>query len=750
MKYFMIVLFHVVYSQVCAQEARIKGTVVQAENHIPILYAYVQLVNANNQISYTDVEGRFEFNALPAGTYYLSIHSLGHESIRDTLQLKTSETLFVTYELQESIIEIPEIEITARNEVAFTTINSIDFKLRPINTTQDLLRMVPGLFIAQHAGGGKAEQLFLRGFDVDHGTDVAISVDNMPVNMVSHAHGQGYADLHFVIPETVDNIQFNKGCFQANTGDFNTAGAVKFQTKNFIPENKVKIEAGRFNTYRALLLLNLFPAKDSVERKHSLYVASEAFYSKGFFENPQHFNRFNVFVKYHGILSRNTFLTASLSTFGSRWDASGQIPQRAVNDGSIGWFGSIDNSEGGNTSRSNANIQLTTEAGTLGTWINQVFWSNYAFSLFSNFTFYKEDPTHGDAIHQYENRNMFGYTTSLKRDYMAAGITVKTNIGGGYRGDVIDNIGLAHVERRVFLNDVKKGSIHENNLNGFMDASLLLSARLTFNAGLRYDYFLFSYKSSIEDSTSASRGQGVLSPKANIYYKLTHAVQLYLSGGYGFHSNDARVSVYKTNQSSLPRAKSADLGTNLKVGNKLFVNMALWYMYLESEYVYVGDDGLLELSGSTRRYGIDMSFRYQILKWLFADMDLNLAKPRYIDLPKGENYVPLAPPITSTGGLSVKQNNWSASLRYRFLGKRAAVEDNSIIASGYFIMDAVANYQWRMFQFGITAENIFNQKWREAQFATESQLKNETVPVTEIHFTPGTPFYIKGTIAVCF
>ena len=749
MKFILIVLLQFLYLFAHAQSGVIKGKVEQAHN-VPILNSYVQLTNRSNQIAYTDVEGRFEFTALPAGTYYIRIYSLGYESLTDTIYLNPSETLYKSYALNETTVEIPEIPIAARREVAFTTISSIDFKLRPVNTTQDLLRQVPGLFIAQHAGGGKAEQLFLRGFDVDHGTDVAVSVDNMPVNMVSHAHGQGYADLHFVIPETVDNIQFNKGCYQAGTGDFNTAGAVRLQTKNFIPENKIKLEAGRFNTCRGIILLNLLPAKDTIERKHSAYMASEAFYSKGFFESPQHFNRFNVFGKYHGILSRNTFLTASISTFTSRWDASGQIPQRAIDNGSIGWFGAIDDSEGGKTTRSNANVQLTTDAGNLGTWTNQVFWSKYTFTLFSNFTFYKDDTTHGDEIHQYENRNMFGYNTSLKRNYTLAGKTIQTNIGAGYRGDYITNIGLAHVEKRRFLYDTKKGSVRENNMNGFIDASLLLSTRFTFNVGIRYDYFLFSYKSSIDDTSSASRGQGILSPKATIYYKLTNAVQLYLSGGYGFHSNDARVSVYKTNQSSLPRAKSADLGTNLKIGAKLFVNTALWYMYLESEYVYVGDDGLLEPSGSTRRMGIDVSMRYQVLKWLYADIDLNLAKPRYIELPEGENYVPLAPPVTSTGGLFVKQRNWSAGLRYRYLGKRAAVEDNTIIASGYFITDAVVNYQWKQMQFGISAENIFDQKWREAQFATESQLKNETIPVTEIHFTPGTPFYLKGNVSVLF
>lgn len=750
MRFLLIVPLFMLCLQIHAQRAVIKGKIEQAHTHIPVLNGYVQLINTTNRITYTDVEGRFEFKSLATGTYYLTVHSLGYEPITDTIQVEESETFHIIYTLTESPLEIPEIQISARSEVGFTTINAIDFKLRPIHTTQDLLRMVPGLFIAQHAGGGKAEQLFLRGFDVDHGTDIAISVDNMPVNMVSHAHGQGYADLHFIIPETVDNMQFNKGCYQANTGDFNTAGAVRFQTKNVIPENKAKIEAGRFNTYRGTLLLNLLPVKDSTERRHSAYLASEAFYSKGFFESPQHVNRFNAFGKYHGILSRNTFLTASISMFTSKWDASGQIPQRAVDDGSIGWFGSIDDSEGGKTTRTNANVQLTTDTGTLGTWTNQVFWSKYTFSLFSNFTFYKNYPTEGDEIHQYENRNLFGCNTSLKKDYTVARKTIQTNIGAGYRGDYINTIGLAQVEKRRFLNDVKKGSIQENTIHGFLDASLLLSARVTCNAGLRYDYFLFAYNSSIDDTSSANRGQGILSPKATIYYKLSQSVQLYTSGGYGFHSNDARVSVYRTAQSSLPRAKSADLGTNLKIGNKLFLNAALWYMYLESEYVYVGDDGLLEPSGSTTRMGIDMSFRYQVLKWLFADVDLNLARPRYINLPEGENYVPLAPPVTSTGGLSVKQGNWSAGLRYRYLGKRPAVEDRTTIASGYFIMDAVVNYQWKQLQVGISAENIFNRKWREAQFATESRLKNETAPVTEIHFTPGTPFYVKASVGVLF
>ena len=236
------------------------------------------------------------------------------------------------------------------NELTLAKINQPDIN--------KVLRMIPGLFIGQHAGGGKAEQLFLRGFDLDHGTDINLTVDGVPINMVSHAHGQGYADAHFIIPELIENVAFKKGLYDADKGNFTTAGWANYQTKKVLDQNFIKTEIGQFNTYRLVGAVNLLGTK-AASRNQSAFLASEYNYSDAYFENPQHFKRFNLFGKYHGHLRENTSLTFTASTFWSRWDASVQIPDRAVADGSIGFYGAIDPNEGGTTSRTNLNVELS-------------------------------------------------------------------------------------------------------------------------------------------------------------------------------------------------------------------------------------------------------------------------------------------------------------------------------------------------------------------------------------------------------
>ncbi|MBC7914225.1 MAG: TonB-dependent receptor plug domain-containing protein, partial [Pyrinomonadaceae bacterium] len=231
-------------------------------------------------------------------------------------------------------VKLKDVTITqTSSQQSLNTLAKIDLKINPVRNTQELMRIVPGLFIAQHAGGGKAEQIFLRGFDSDHGTDVQVSVDGMPVNMVSHAHGQGYADAHFIIPETVNNIDFGAGPYYTQHGNLNTAGYVSFSTFNNIPKNRIQIEAGRFDTYRALLMLDLL--KNNKD-KQSAYLASEYYYTNGPTINKQNFNRVNIFGKYNITLNNSTQLLSSLSAFKSNWYASGQIPSRVINDGTIG------------------------------------------------------------------------------------------------------------------------------------------------------------------------------------------------------------------------------------------------------------------------------------------------------------------------------------------------------------------------------------------------------------------------------
>ena len=285
--------------------------------------------------------------------------------------------------------------------------------MRGVNNSQEILRIIPGIVIGQHQGGGKAEQIFLRGFDADHGTDFRLDVDGLPINMVSHAHGQGFADSHFIIPETIDNVDFKKGPYTTEKGDFATTGFVDFNTKNVLNDNVVSIEGGEFKTFRGLLMMNLLNNKMR-QKQQSWYVASEYRYSDAYFDSPQHFKRFNLFTKYNGKISKRSNLSFSATTFWSKWDASGQIPDRAVDKGIIGYYGAIDPKEGGITYRTNLNAQLLTSLDNGDIIKNQLFYSNSHFDLHTNFTFFLEDSVNGDQIRQRESRNLMGYNGSYQ------------------------------------------------------------------------------------------------------------------------------------------------------------------------------------------------------------------------------------------------------------------------------------------------------------------------------------------------
>ncbi|MEO6133341.1 MAG: TonB-dependent receptor, partial [Saprospiraceae bacterium] len=295
----------------------------------------------------TDELGAFKITDLPDADYDLTISFLGYvtQSIHATSNVK------VEVYMEPAVLNLSEVVVNNQRDISktMTVISKIDLELRPTHSSQDILRMIPGLVTAQHAGGGKAEQIYLRGFDIDHGTDIRVSVDGMPVNMVSHAHGQGYADLHFLIPELIDYVDFNKGPYYTQQGDFCTAGYANFITKNALDRSSVKLEAGRFDTYHAVGLIDLLG--NNPENHSNAFFASDLTFTNGPFESPQHFNRINLMGKYNGLIGENKVLTISLSTFASRWEASGQIPDRAVKSGLIHRFGAIDDNEGGNTTR---------------------------------------------------------------------------------------------------------------------------------------------------------------------------------------------------------------------------------------------------------------------------------------------------------------------------------------------------------------------------------------------------------------
>lgn len=666
-------------------------------------------------------------------------------------------------QLERISISLQDIVITSKLNSIITSrlLNNIDLNRKPARSAQDLLRLVPGLFIAQQVGGGKAEQLFLRGFDADHGTDVNISVDGLPVNIVSHAHGQGWADLHFLIPETVGSYDFGKGPYYSGKGDFTTAGYVSYNTINVPDKNMVKIEGGQFNTARAVIMLNLLSDK-CLQRGQNAYIAGEYLYSDGPFDYSQNLSRINLFGKFNSMIGMNNKLSVILSTFKSNWKASGEIPQRAISEGYIkDMFGVIDSGQGGNTSRTNLSVKLTSHLKNNTTVENQLYYSHYYFDLLTNFTFYLVDPVKGDEFNQHEARELYGYTSTISRQNFIKDVSIRSTAGLGIRYDMTHPSWLAHSLDHTILNFLQLGNIRETNLNGYIDETIEKHKWL-ISLGARIDYLHFYYLNTAPVNDSAAgiytgvknmQGKSIFSPKLNISYTINNQVQIYLKTGKGFHSNDARVVVANKGYGILPAAYGMDVGINWKPLPKLFINSALWYIYLQQEFTYGSDygDESVNPGGRTIRDGIDFSARYQIRKWLYGDLNLNLARPRSLDDPKGKDYLPTAPTFTSTAGLYVTfPNGLNGGISYRYMHDRPANINYTLVAKGYFLTDLTMNYTKKKFEFGVSIENLFDQKWYESQIEYISRLKYEPAPVDEVSYTAGTPFFARLKCSVFF
>ena len=657
---------------------------------------------------------------------------------------------YVVVPLEKGPVDLKAVIISPQPSIStFRNLSAIDMNMRPVNSSQDLMRLVPGLFLGEHQGGGIAEHIFFRGFDADHGTDVNVSVDGMPVNLVSHAHGQGFADLHFLIPELVTKYEFGKGPYYTTYGDFATAGYIGFKTADVLDKNTVKIEGGQFNTGRILAMVNLLGDK-AKQRGESAYLAVEDAYTDGAFDYAQHFNRFNLLGKYNVKISNKSRLGITLSTYSSGWRSSGEIPERAVKEGITGRFGYIDSAQGGYTSRSNVIGKLTTRFSDRTMLENQVYYSKYFFNLHYNATLFADDSINGDQLRQRESRNLAGYNGKIIHHGYINNAALVSTIGAGMQLNNINNSELSHTKNEnTVLDYLQLGNIMESTFNTYVDENLIMGKWL-LNFGTRLDYLYFNYQDKLNPRQPA-RSRLVASPKLNFEYTPNASVQFYLKTGKGFHSNDAKAVIANKGLEILPAAYGADFGINWKPVSHLYINAALWYLQLQQEFTYNADDGTLEAGGRTRRQGLDVSARYQFNSWLFATVDVNICKARSLDALKGSNYLALAVPLSSTGGLDFKlANGINGGFSYRYMKDRPANEDNTLTAQGYFVTDLTFNYTKSKYELGLEIQNLMNTKWREAQFEVLSRLRNEPMPVDDISFTAGTPFFAKLKIAVFF
>jgi len=758
-KLFFILLSLFSFSELFSQSGSISGVVFSGsyQNTIPGIVASVQGLG---KVAISDSSGHFEIKNVPDGNYNLRLNGLGYKTSEHNIKIMNGATIFYSANIEENISDLNSVIVVPKMDHKFISgysiMSQLDMALRPANSAQDLLRLVPGLFIAQHAGGGKAEQIFLRGFDCDHGTDFASYVDGIPVNIVSHAHGQGYSDLHFVIPETVKELDVYKGPYYAKFGDLATSGAADFKTYNFLDRNEIRLEYGQFNTFRALVMLNLLNDNQHIFSglKENFYVASEYRYTDSYFDNPQHFWRYNGLLKYYGQLTNKTTVTFSASAFSSQWNASGQIPERAVAEGVISKFGSLDPSEGGQTDRINVNLIFDHNYDEDHRIKNQFYYTRYDFNLYSDFTFFLVDTVHGDEVNQRDHRNLFGYNSTYDLNAKIFGLNTKTTFGVGVRYDNAE-VSLIHDEKRVALDTFVDGRLNQLNAFSYVDENIFVMSRFRINPGLRFDFFNFNFQNHTHPDSSGDVVQARISPKLNFFYDVNPDFQIYLKTGYGFHSNDARAIIINhidnINDNILPRAIGSDIGTLFKPFPNVIVNVSVWALYLQNELVYNGDDGTVSSIGATFRKGADFGIRYEFFKHFYFDADVNYSYGRRLNVPSDSVYIPLAPIVTSIAGISYKSpTGFNASVRYRYLSDRPANEAWSRTATGYFIWDGLISYTFKRWEIGLSVENILNVYWKEAQFDTETRLKGETVPVTQIDYTPGTPRSMKAYVTFYF
>jgi outer membrane receptor protein involved in Fe transport len=628
------------------------------------------------------------------------------------------------------------------------TIRQKDFELRPTTTPSDILRLVPGLFIAQHQGGGKADQIFLRGFDADHGTDVAIFIDGIPVNFPSHGHGQGYADLHWLIPEMVDHVEVYKGPYFVQFGDFNAAGAVNIITKRRDKDTTLTITGGSYNHQRYLGILS--PPEGTLLTP---FIGVEAFHDLGPYKNPENFNRLNVMSKFSLLSTANSNLSLLGTFFKSDWNASGELPARAVRARDLGRFDAVDNSEGGKTERHNVNLQYNWADAQQS--LNAQAWASYyRFDLFSNFNFFMNDADNGDEIEQSDKRILGGTYLNYRRNYSFLNMPTETLVGFSSRSDAA-HVGLFHDVRRQRLETTADSFIKQHNLAWYAQQELRPTGWLRAQIGLRLDKFFYDVRDdgTPENSVNGTKQGFIANPKVNLIFSpftdnsVAKRSEIYVNFGGGYHSNDARdVVTSSSSRPVLPRALGGELGFRTKLFDRLDVGIDYWRLHLDSELVWAGDDGTTEAKGKTRRQGIEGEFRYQILDWLSADLDTSYTGAKFV---KTGEAVPLAPKFLAYGGLTARHSSGlEGRIQMRSVGNRWGDEGRTATIHGYTIFDMLAKYKWDRYEFLFSIINIANKKWRSAQFFHGSQLKTESAPVSDIHFTPGDPLTVKAGVTI--
>jgi len=618
-------------------------------------------------------------------------------------------------------------------------VGAAELDARPRMRTGEILEAVPGMIITQHSGTGKANQMFLRGFDLDHGTDFATWVDGMPVNMVTHAHGQGYTDLNFLIPELVERLEYRKGGYYAEVSDFSAAGAAYLSTYERLSEGMVKVGLGS-DGYESALAADSF----KVGSGEFLYGLTAHRYDGPWTDVDENVRR-NVALLRYSDRTANGGWNVALMGYDDTWNSADQIPRRAVDEGIIDRLGSLDTTLGGDTSRYSLSGSWAAKVGPGRAHLN-AYVIDYDLDLFSNFTYFLDDPVHGDQFEQLDDRTISGgeFSYTLGRNS-----STKHTFGAMLRYDDIAHVGLYHTEARRRLDTIRDDSVNELSVGLYYSAETRWTDKIRTTLGARFDRYNFDVTSNLPEN-SGTANEMLLSPKANLIYSLGEDTELYASAGRGFHSNDARgttITVDPTTGapadkvSPLVPSHEIELGFRSFVERKLNISAALWMLDLDSELLFSGDAGDTEASRASHRYGIEVPIYYRPMDRITFDFEVAFTHSRYSQDDSVGNFIPGSIEQVYAAGVTLQSpRGLFGALRYRYFGPRPLIEDASVMSSSSSVVNFEVGYKSARFDFRFDVLNLFDSKDDDITYWYASRLRGEPAEgIDDYHFHPIEP-----------
>jgi len=723
----------------------------------------------------TDGSGVYHFEGVPTGTAQLTIRLINFSTVRRNVNVTagnaaTADVSMVVAASADIVVTAPktfrnlaEIENPAENLVGVASagsegaITAAQLAVRPVNRAAEVLETVPGMIISQHSGEGKANQYYLRGFNLDHGFDFAQTIAGIPVNMPTHAHAQGYADSNFLIPELVSGVQFRKGPYYAENGDFSSAGSANINYFNVLERPIVSVSGGSFDYQRVLGAVSPQVGNGNV------LTAFEWERDNGPWVSPNGKDKFNGVVRYSQGNARNG-LSLTFLGFRNHWHSTDQIPQRAVDEGLIDRFGFIEESDGGETYRYAGIFDWQTSGANNSTRVTG-FVQRYGVQLFHNFTYFLNDPVNGDQFEQFEKRWTSGGKLTHRRLARFAGKSTETAFGVDFRDDSVGGpLGLYHTVQTQRLETIRADDVDQQSVGMFADTEIEWSRKVRTTFGLRGDVYHWNVTSS-NPLNSGHDSAGILSPKVSAAFGPWRSTEFYANWGLGFHSNSGLGVVLQvdpitgdpvTSSPAFARANGAEFGVRTVAVKGLQTTVTGWYLGFDSELIYVGDSGSTEEGPASRRMGVEITNYVYPNKWVSLDVDLSFSRARFVDVPAGEDFVPGALNRVISAGIAINppagvSHGAFGGLRLRHFGPRPLLEDNSVASKSTSLINGEVGYKFsERVRLTLEGFNLFDAEVSDIDYFFESRLRDEPAPVDDIHFHAAIPRSARLALRVSF